>query len=277
MPTDFWTPETLSKELLRRMDELGPGTLMEVWPDEFASLRSLLAKADAILASSRAWSEEAVEALRRIERWFGEFPETGRFWDKEKQEPMSYAAAFGSNGERDYMRGIACDALAALPAPGVTPLEEGTLAVAKRGIVNLREALHKVGLAVEREFNASNTDAVWGILGEIRDTVRVALEDPHANKTLSAPAPLNPAGDGEWILVPREPTDAMLQGACAKHTPGQPMATDPKRPHAHVECPAFRRRRQIWRDMIATSPPPDPIDTGSAATESTSTRSGRDG
>ena len=51
---------------------------------------------------------EAREALRRIERWFGEFPPTGRYWDEpQNTRPMTYGAAFGSNGERDYMRGLA--------------------------------------------------------------------------------------------------------------------------------------------------------------------------
>lgn len=50
-------------------------------------------------------------ALGRIERWFDEFPPTGLFWDKAGKEPMSYAAAYGSNGERDYMRGVARDGL----------------------------------------------------------------------------------------------------------------------------------------------------------------------
>jgi hypothetical protein len=51
-----------------------------------------------------------VEALQRIERWFDEFPDTGLKWGD--GSPMSFGAAFGSNGERDYMRGIAQQALA---------------------------------------------------------------------------------------------------------------------------------------------------------------------
>jgi hypothetical protein len=52
------------------------------------------------------------KALERIERWFGEFPETGMFWDDDKKtRPLSYGAAFGSNGERDFMRAIARAAL----------------------------------------------------------------------------------------------------------------------------------------------------------------------
>lgn len=51
-------------------------------------------------------------ALERIERWHGEFPATGRYWDEPKNaEPMSYSSCFGSNGERDYMRKVARDAL----------------------------------------------------------------------------------------------------------------------------------------------------------------------
>jgi hypothetical protein len=49
-------------------------------------------------------------ALRKIARWRDEFPPTGRTWDD--GSPMSYGACFGSNGERDYMRQVALDALA---------------------------------------------------------------------------------------------------------------------------------------------------------------------
>lgn len=48
-------------------------------------------------------------ALKRIAKWFDEFPPTGRKWNDGTE--MSYSAAFGSNGERDYMRKVASDAL----------------------------------------------------------------------------------------------------------------------------------------------------------------------
>jgi len=48
---------------------------------------------------------ELIEALRAIEIWFGMFPPSGHFYEDGTE--MSYGAAFGSNGERDYMRGIA--------------------------------------------------------------------------------------------------------------------------------------------------------------------------
>jgi hypothetical protein len=54
-------------------------------------------------------AKELEEALEKIARWIGEFPETGDKWDD--GTPVSYGAAFGSNGERDYMRTIASDAL----------------------------------------------------------------------------------------------------------------------------------------------------------------------
>ncbi|MEM7696918.1 MAG: hypothetical protein AAF236_00775 [Verrucomicrobiota bacterium] len=48
-------------------------------------------------------------ALRKIAKWFGEFPSSGRTWDN--GEEMSYGAAFGSKGERDFMRKVASEAL----------------------------------------------------------------------------------------------------------------------------------------------------------------------
>ena len=50
-------------------------------------------------------------ALKKIEKWHGEFPSTGKFWDEEKTRPTSFAAEYGSNGERDYMRSVASAAL----------------------------------------------------------------------------------------------------------------------------------------------------------------------
>lgn len=54
--------------------------------------------------------DELREALERIEKWFGEFPETNKFWPD--GSPMSYGTCYGSNGERDYMRELARIALA---------------------------------------------------------------------------------------------------------------------------------------------------------------------
>jgi hypothetical protein len=61
-------------------------------------------------AALRASRDEMAKALETIERWT-DFPPTGKTWP-EGGTPMSYGAAFGSNGERDYMRAIARAALA---------------------------------------------------------------------------------------------------------------------------------------------------------------------
>jgi hypothetical protein len=70
---------------------------------------------------------KAVFALERIERWHGEFPETGRTWPT-TGNPITFGMAYGSNGERDYMRGIAREALAAcesaLDAPAPVDVDQ---------------------------------------------------------------------------------------------------------------------------------------------------------
>lgn len=53
--------------------------------------------------------ERYEKALKFILKW--EFPPTGQFWDIDKLQPMSYAACYGSNGERDFMRNVANEAL----------------------------------------------------------------------------------------------------------------------------------------------------------------------
>ena len=55
--------------------------------------------------------EELEKALAKIERWHGEFPDSGCYYDEHRTRPMSYGAAFGSSGERDFMREVARKAL----------------------------------------------------------------------------------------------------------------------------------------------------------------------
>lgn len=47
------------------------------------------------------------KSLERIAKWFGEFPEV----TLRNGSPCSYGAAYGSNGERDFMRNLATKAL----------------------------------------------------------------------------------------------------------------------------------------------------------------------
>jgi len=117
----------LSQDRIGAMCKDGRGPSMSVpvraVDDDFFIVTTLedaareLAEKDAQILALR-------EALGKINRWHGEFPETGRFWDRDtKAEPMSYSAAFGSNGERDFMRAIAKSALSA-PPPPVVSLED---------------------------------------------------------------------------------------------------------------------------------------------------------
>ena len=49
-------------------------------------------------------------ALLQIADW--QFPDSGQYWDEpENTRPMQWGAAFGSNGERDFMRNVAAAAL----------------------------------------------------------------------------------------------------------------------------------------------------------------------
>lgn len=73
------------------------------------------ASAQARIDAAEARADRLAKALERIERWFGEFPATGKFWHNAdgsiSDRPMPYGACWGSNGERDFMRSIARAAL----------------------------------------------------------------------------------------------------------------------------------------------------------------------
>lgn len=65
-------------------------------------------------ALSASGADKLAEALERVVAW--DMPATGKFWPNEdgtdSDRPMSYGAAYGSNGERDYIRNVARAALA---------------------------------------------------------------------------------------------------------------------------------------------------------------------
>lgn len=62
---------------------------------------------------------------------------------------------------------------------------------------------------------------------------------------------------GDTVVVPIEPTNAMLQGACKSHTPGMSMGAD-RFGRVSGECPSFDGRRRIWADMISRYLPSAP-------------------
>lgn len=80
--------------------------------DMIAALHAELTAANAREAGLR-------KALEVIREWTA-FPPSGRFWRNGdgtiSARPMPYGAAFGSNGERDFMRQVARAALASAPA-----------------------------------------------------------------------------------------------------------------------------------------------------------------
>jgi hypothetical protein len=94
-----------------RLREQSVALLMERDGDTIAAL---LESQHALIESQRRALEAARDALASIERWQSEFPDTGLKWDD--GTPMSYSAAFGSNGERDFMRAKARVALAQVRA-----------------------------------------------------------------------------------------------------------------------------------------------------------------
>lgn len=66
------------------------------------------------LEQAKAREAELLGALGIVERW--ELPETDETW--QDGTPMSYTAAYGSNGARDFMRKVAKDARLAVTAMG---------------------------------------------------------------------------------------------------------------------------------------------------------------
>jgi hypothetical protein len=75
---------------------------------------SVMAAAAAHIDAQAAEIERLRAALETVVAW-GPFPETGHHWGDGhgNTRPMSYSAAYGSAGERDYMRAIARRALSA--------------------------------------------------------------------------------------------------------------------------------------------------------------------
>jgi hypothetical protein len=82
---------------------------------EAAITRAEAAEAAREAAEGRITALEA--ALERIARWFGEFPKV-----ESRGEVVSYGTAYGSNGERDYMRSIAEAALRGSRASSDKPI-----------------------------------------------------------------------------------------------------------------------------------------------------------
>ena len=59
--------------------------------------------------SNEEINKRLLDTLQKIANW--ETPSTGEFWDKEKTQPISYEANYGSNGVRKYFRNMAKNAI----------------------------------------------------------------------------------------------------------------------------------------------------------------------
>lgn len=70
--------------------------------------------AERALREAREENARLREAVGRIDRW--EMPETGERWPD--GSPVSYAAKWGSHGERAFIRSIARAALSPIPSTG---------------------------------------------------------------------------------------------------------------------------------------------------------------
>ena len=68
--------------------------------------------------------EKMEAALKIVRDW--KLPTTGKFWDDDMMQPMSYGACYGSNGERDYMKNIANHGLSAWKETKEVERFEGT-------------------------------------------------------------------------------------------------------------------------------------------------------
>jgi hypothetical protein len=150
------------------------------------SSTKLLAAFGNFLSQQAVPNREAIrEKIARIERWFDEFPETGKTWND--GTPMSYGAAYGSNGERDYMRAIAREALSLLDKSdqagdgGVRELQEAGDAMAHRLVYTERDDPHEdhIDILLEEKWQAARAKA------KPIDSIKVGEGAPTVPSTLT--------------------------------------------------------------------------------------------
>lgn len=101
--------QELRKEVAAAYAALGSTRFMNLPDGGDPTLAEQIANMRADLEAAETKVADLTKALEKIERWHGEFPPTGCTWDD--GTPVSYAANYGSNGERDFMRGVARAAL----------------------------------------------------------------------------------------------------------------------------------------------------------------------
>lgn len=125
-------------------------------------------------------------ALQRISRWFGEFPETGKSWGD--GTPTSYAAEYGSHGERDYMRQVASDAIAAPLPEQAGPSAKTDLSKRLRSFASDRDAnatpfiKHQLSLAADEIERYYGGMLAWKRTAEAKDRESTAPAIPTVDR-----------------------------------------------------------------------------------------------
>ncbi|KAF1019667.1 MAG: hypothetical protein GAK30_02983 [Paracidovorax wautersii] len=110
--------KTIAQRVVSHLDDARHGFTPAMGRDLRAMRDALLAEPEA--APQPAQQPEGLrEALQQIADW--RLPETGQFWVSDLSRPIRYETLHGSNGARDYMRGVARAALAATPVREAAP------------------------------------------------------------------------------------------------------------------------------------------------------------
>lgn len=135
---------------LSNLTKYGPcygnvGHMVERANDEYVKLSDVQSLLATKPAAAPEVAEELRKALQTVARW--EVPPTGKTWDD--GSPMSYAACYGSNGERDYMRQVALNALAATPAASTPAAPAELLTIERIGQLIEQHTDRDFGLIVE--------------------------------------------------------------------------------------------------------------------------------
>jgi len=164
--------------------------------------------------------DELRKSLQTIAHW--ELPATDKTWDDGL--PMSYGACYGSNGERDYMRQIALDALAKLDAthlarqsqqapaePKQVQAPEKNLPGWERGIATVTLTGHQLRAALEflnpdgdDDPDQRDESLTFGIVQHKDDDGAVSIGMCCWNDDTDGVLPL----DGEYTATPASQEDA---------------------------------------------------------------------
>ncbi len=105
-PNDIGASEDFAKRTVAMLNVFGNIEDPDQWMSD-----QIKTGIDAIasMVNMRSQRDAMLSVLKKVANW--ELPATGKFWDREKTDPMSYTAEFGTNGVRDYFKQMALLAL----------------------------------------------------------------------------------------------------------------------------------------------------------------------